>query len=223
MTTFPGHTRPHSPGDSHGYAGPHSPGHAPGGSTHPHGPVRHDPDSRARPPSLSPVPATCGVPQFEPLRVPGGRQRLRRALRRRRRAPAAVLALTAAALAVAGAGEVSADPPPHREARERPRPPAVRLVSAPVRIADAAAVALLRPGDRVDVIAAPDSATGEAGKPRLVATAARVADVPRPGGTGPGGGTGPDGGALVVLSVPRATATALAGAGMTSQLAVTLC
>ncbi|MGW0467003.1 hypothetical protein ACWDX6_17250 [Streptomyces sp. NPDC003027] len=128
-----------------------------------------------------------------------------------------MLALTAAALAVAGAGEVSADPPPHREARERPRPPAVRLVSAPVRIADAAAVALLRPGDRVDVIAAPDSAAGEAGKPRVVATAARVADVPRPGGARP------DGGALVVLSVPRSTATALAGAGITSQLAVTLC
>ncbi|MET9434690.1 hypothetical protein [Streptomyces sp. NPDC006551] len=173
--------------------------------------------SRARPDSFSTVPATCGVPQFEPLRVRGGRQRLRRALRRRRRAPAAVLALTAAALAVAGAGEVSADPPPHREAKEQRRPPAVRLVSAPVRIADAAAVGLLRPGDRVDVIAAPDSATGEGGKPRVVAAAARVADVPRPGETRP------DGGALIVLSVPRSTATALAGAGITSRLAVTLC
>ncbi|MEV4946544.1 hypothetical protein [Streptomyces sp. NPDC053755] len=166
--------------------------------------------------SFSPVPETCEVPRFEPLRPRGGPQRLRRALRLRHRTPAAVLALTAAALAVAGAGEVSADPPP-RETRERRHPPAVRLVSAPVRIADAAAVRLLRPGDRVDVIAAPDSPTGGGGRPRVVAAGARVAEVP------PADETRPDGGALVVLSVPRPTATALAGAAITSPLAVTWC
>ncbi|MFJ3586310.1 hypothetical protein ACIPPS_29350 [Streptomyces sp. NPDC090127] len=125
--------------------------------------------------------------------------------------------MSAAALAVAGAGEVSAGPPPGAGVREQRPAPAVRLVSAPVRIADAATVRLLRPGDQVDVIAAPNSPVGGAGEARVVATAARVADVPRTGETRP------DGGALVVLSVPRSTATALAGAGVTSQLAVTLC
>jgi len=89
-----------------------------------------------------------------------------------------------------------------------------------VRIADAEAVRLLRAGDRVDVIAAPvlNSPAGEGGSAvRVVARSARVAEVPRPGETRP------DGGALIVLSVPRATATELAGAGITSQLAVTLC
>ncbi|MEU9862818.1 hypothetical protein AB0D99_18295 [Streptomyces sp. NPDC047971] len=154
---------------------------------------------------------------FEPLRVRGGRRRLRRVLRRRRRAPAAILAMSAAALAVAGGGEVSADPPERRAAQEQRRPAAVRLVSAPVRIADAATVRLLRPGDRVDVIAAPESSMGEGGTARVVAAGARVTEVPR------AAGTPLDGGALVVLSVPRSTATALAGAGVTSRLAVILC
>ncbi|MFH8840796.1 hypothetical protein [Streptomyces sp. NPDC017868] len=163
----------------------------------------------------SSVPAPCTVPPFEPLRVRGARHRLRRALRRGRRAPALLLALTAGALAVANTGPVSsgAEPLP---ARARP-PAAVPLVSAPVRIADAATVRLLRPGDRVDVIAAPDSPLGGEGGARVVATGARVAEVPRPDETRP------DGGALVVLSVPRPTAAALAGAGVTSQLAVTVC
>ncbi|MCZ0979944.1 hypothetical protein O1L60_15715 [Streptomyces diastatochromogenes] len=99
-------------------------------------------------------------------------------------------------------------------ARARPPRP---LVSAPVRIADAATVRLLRPGDRVDVIAAPDSTLGAEGEARVVAMGARVAEVPRPDETRP------DGGALVVLTVPRPTAAALAGAGVTSQLAVTVC
>jgi len=82
-------------------------------------------------------------------------------------------------------------------------------VRAPVRIADGATVGLLRPGDRVDVVAA-DSG----GEVRVVAAGARVAGVPDTGTT--------DTGALVVLSVPRATAARLAGAGTTSRLAVTL-
>ncbi|MFI8521448.1 hypothetical protein ACIGEZ_27045 [Streptomyces sp. NPDC085481] len=168
----------------------------------------------------SSVPAPCGVPQFDPLRVRGGKLRLRRALRRRRRAPAAVLAMTAAALAAtgaAGADDLVAQPPPRPAVQERQRPPAVRLVSAPVRIADAATVRLLRPGDRVDVIAGPDASTGAGGEARVVASGARVAEVPK------AGETRSDAGALVVLSVPRSTATVLAGAGITSQLAVTLC
>jgi Flp pilus assembly protein CpaB len=91
------------------------------------------------------------------------------------------------------------------------------MVSAPVRIADAATVRLLRPGDRVDVIAAANSPAGEASEARVVASGARVTDVPRAmEAVG-------DGGALVVLTVPRATAAALAGASTTSRLAVTVC
>ncbi|MEU2394846.1 hypothetical protein [Streptomyces sp. NPDC007369] len=81
-----------------------------------------------------------------------------------------------------------------------------------MRIADAATVRLLRPGDRVDVVAAE-----RAGPPRVVAEGARVDAVP-----GPEEGAG-DGGALVVLSVPRDTARALVGAGASARLAVTLC
>ncbi|MFG3349196.1 hypothetical protein ACGF1Z_29575 [Streptomyces sp. NPDC048018] len=164
------------------------------------------------------VPPPCGVPHFDPLRVRGGKARLRRALRRRRRAPAAVLAMTAAALAAtgaAGADDPVPQPPPQVRGHHAPAP--APLVSAPVRIADAATVRLLRPGDRVDVIAAPNSGLGGGGEARVVASGARVDEVPRPGETRS------DGGALVVLSVPRSTATALAGAGITSQLAVTLC
>lgn len=85
----------------------------------------------------------------------------------------------------------------------------VETVTAPVRIADGATVGLLRPGDRVDVVAAD---TG--GAVRVVASGARVAEVPDVGGT--------ETGALVVLAVPRATAVRLAGAGATARLAVTL-
>jgi hypothetical protein len=120
-------------------------------------------------------------------------------------------------------------------------------VTAPVRIADAAAVRLLRPGDRVDVIAADGRGAG-----RVVAAGARVTGVPERYGTGgtdgamsgagagaaePGGtvagtdtdagadaevGPGGEPGALVVLSVPRARAARLAGAGAAGPLAVTL-
>ncbi|WP_282690552.1 hypothetical protein, partial [Streptomyces sp. CC216C] len=84
----------------------------------------------------------------------------------------------------------------------------VRLVSAPVRIADPETVRLLRPGDRVDVIAVGDAGGDDA---RVVARGARVAKVP-PASTGTG--------ALVVLSVERPTATALLGAGTSGRLAV---
>lgn len=180
-------------------------------------------------------PAPRGVPPFDPLRVSGrGAGRLRRVLRRQRRAMAAGLALASAALAasglsasgtgapgaggVAGAAAVAGGVPSAPERRT------MRLVSAPVRIADAATVRLLRAGDRVDVIAAQD------GDPvaRVVAKDVRVADVPRgredgrheyPGPDGDGG-TDTGSGALVVLSVERDTAAALAGAGVSGLLAV---
>ncbi|MFD7710321.1 hypothetical protein ACFV6E_34605 [Streptomyces sp. NPDC059785] len=163
------------------------------------------------------------MPHFPPVRVRGGHGRLRRLLRHRRRAVAAGLAVTAAALVAAGPGDAG-------RARGHPAPPgpaataaaaapapaagrarsAVRTVTAPVRIADGATVRLLRPGDRVDVVAA-DSGGGT----RVVASGARVTEVPDVGAV--------ETGALVVLAVPRATAARLVGASTSARLAVTLC
>ncbi|MEV8088110.1 RcpC/CpaB family pilus assembly protein [Streptomyces nigra] len=172
------------------------------------------------------APATREVPRFDPVRVRGTRYRLRRLVRHRRRAVAAGLAVTAAALVAAGPREADGarghpvDEPvrPHRVAEP---------VSAPVRIADAATVRLLRPGDRVDVIAAEENGPGPGrdgfggdafgGKAEVVARGARVTELPEPlEATG-------ESGALVVLSVPRATAARLAAASTTARLAVTLC
>ncbi|MFF9900541.1 RcpC/CpaB family pilus assembly protein [Streptomyces longispororuber] len=171
-------------------------------------------------------PPPCQVPHFSPLHVRGGRQRLRRLTRHRRRAAAAGLAMTAAALVAAGPGDAERTRPGGSAAsvtttdtdaggRDRARR-APRLVTAPVRIADAATARLLRPGDRVDVVAAEDPAMGGRGAPRVVASAARVTEVPEAAD-----GTA-EGGALVVLSVPRETAARLAGASATARLAVTL-
>lgn len=124
------------------------------------------------------------------------------------------LAVTAAALVASGPrdAERTRGHPQADFVRERR---AVQTVTAPVRIADGATVRLLRPGDRVDVIAAEETATGA--DARVVARGARVTKVPAPldGAT--------EGGALVVLSVPRSTAASLAGASATARLAVTLC
>ncbi|MFH0521595.1 hypothetical protein ACHBTE_30980 [Streptomyces sp. M41] len=161
------------------------------------------------------APATCEVPHFAPVRVRGGHHRMRRLVRHRRRAMAAGLAVTAAALVAAGprADEARGHPVPVMEPDRRHR--AVERVSAPVRIADGATVRLLRPGDRVDVIAAEDGVAG--GDARVVARGARVTEVPEPVETAAGGG------ALVVLSVPRPTAARLAGASAMARLAVTVC
>ncbi|MFE5187580.1 hypothetical protein [Streptomyces sp. NPDC056628] len=157
------------------------------------------------------APATREVPHFDPVRVRGTRQRLRRLVRHRRRAVAAGLAVTAAALVAAGPREADG-------ARGHPAQGPARLaerVSAPVRIADAATVRLLRPGDRVDVIAAEEHGPG--GDAEVVARGARVAEVPEPLEAAG------ESGALVVLSVPRPTAARLAGASATARLSVTLC
>ncbi|MET9106086.1 hypothetical protein [Streptomyces zhihengii] len=182
------------------------------------------------------APQLQGVPPFEPLKVRGSALRLQRALRRQRRAMAAGLAVTAAALAAStahGADDGGAEargpgaPSPTAAAPASASAPASsstrkpqageQLVSAAVRIADAATVRLLRPGDRVDVIAAAESVTGDEPPAEIVASCVRVTEVPE---TGDGAA---EAGALVVLSVPRTTATALAGAGATSRLAVTVC
>ncbi|WDN52365.1 hypothetical protein [Streptomyces clavuligerus] len=191
-----------------------------------------------------------GVPHFRPVRTRRGAHRLRRAVRRRRRTLAAGIALTAAALAAsaprapedrgdggtrraAGADDGvvppggTADPGPATDTGHRPggaigraqRPVGAGPVTVPVRIADAETVRLLRPGDRVDVVAAPDVTDGPDGPPDalVVASCVRVAEVPRPVVTSEGGG------ALVVLSVPRGAAPALAVASATLRLAVAVC
>ncbi|MGQ5225771.1 hypothetical protein [Streptomyces sp. yara] len=171
------------------------------------------------------VPPPCEVPHFDPVRVRGALPLAGRWWHRRR-AVAVGLAVTAAALVAAGPRDTDRSrghPGPARAAAGTPVPSddddrpvrqrrAGAKVSAPVRIADAATVRLLRPGDRVDVIAAEETVSG--GDARVVARGARVTEVPEP----PDG----DGGALVVLSVPRDTAAELAGASATARLAVTL-
>ncbi|MGC0211460.1 hypothetical protein [Streptomyces levis] len=173
------------------------------------------------------VPATREVPRFDPVRVRGVRGRCRsgRLVRHRRRAVAVGLAVTATALVAAGPRDTDgARGHPRAQTPARTAPVsgehsararrAAAAVTAPVRIADAATVRLLRPGDRIDVIAAEETATG--GDARVVARGARVTEVPEPVTDAS------DGGALIVLSVPRATAARLAGASATARLAVTL-
>lgn len=85
------------------------------------------------------------------------------------------------------------------------------LVAVPVRLADPAAAALLRPGDRVDVLAA---ATGPDGPPAaaVVAAAAPVLAVPA--------STAAAEGALVVLAASPLQAARLASAEVSSRLSV---
>lgn len=99
------------------------------------------------------------------------------------------------------------------------------LVVAPVRLADADAVALVRPGDVIDVLAAagPDvglTGAGQDHSAHLVAIGARVLAVPLPAGGAPGAGGagGSTSGALVVLAVTTSTARDLAGAAADERL-----
>ncbi|GLF99489.1 hypothetical protein [Streptomyces yaizuensis] len=189
------------------------------------------------------LPEALVVPGAARGRVRGrhAARRLKRAVRRRRRALAAGLALTAAALtasgpragqdrgggdlrdraAGAGEGPMASAPTATTTGTGRSFRAAAgaRTVTVPVRIADAETVRLLRPGDRVDVIAAPDPAPGVPEPPaaRVVAACVRVASAPRALAAEAGGG------ALVPISVPRRLAPALAAAGVTARLAVTVC
>ena len=87
-------------------------------------------------------------------------------------------------------------------------------VAAPVRLADLAVAALVRAGDRVDVLATPpEAATAE-----VVAGSTLVLATP---GTGTDGGQDPAGG-LLLLAVDPATAARLAAASTTATLTVSL-
>lgn len=92
------------------------------------------------------------------------------------------------------------------------------LVAVPIRIADRASVALLDPGDRIDVLAAPTSpgaSSPRAAVAQVVASAAVVLAVPA--------ATDPHGdGALVVLSERPEVAARLAAAALSSRLSFTL-
>ncbi|MER8015568.1 RcpC/CpaB family pilus assembly protein [Streptomyces griseoluteus] len=174
------------------------------------------------------APATREVPLFPPLRVRGGGGPAGRLARYRGRAVAAGLAVTAAALVAAGPRSPGGGAPSAERPRGHPAADPVRghgpgeLVRAPVRIADAAAVRLLRPGDRVDVVAAEErSASAGGGPARVLARGARVVRLPEPLERVPGEGSVTEG-ALVVLAVPRAAAARLVGANPMARLAVTL-
>ena len=87
------------------------------------------------------------------------------------------------------------------------------LVAAPVRLADLAVAALVRTGDRVDVLAAlPDGEQAE-----RVATGVLVLAAPGPTSADPDPAAG-----LLVLAVDPATAARLAAASTTATLTVSL-
>lgn len=87
-------------------------------------------------------------------------------------------------------------------------------VAAPVRIADPAAVALLRVGDRIDVLAADPQGSGA----RVVASDVPVLALPGRAAAG----TDLVSGALVVVAAPEDVARDLAAVGATSLLSLTL-
>jgi pilus assembly protein CpaB len=87
------------------------------------------------------------------------------------------------------------------------------LVAAPVRLADLAVAALVRTGDRVDVLAAlPDGEEAE-----RVAAGVLVLAAPGPASADPDPAAG-----LLVLAVDPATAARLAAASTTATLTVSL-
>jgi pilus assembly protein CpaB len=96
------------------------------------------------------------------------------------------------------------------------------LVAAPVRLVDAAAVALVRPGDLVDILAAAgiDPAgvpASEVGPARLVAGQARVLAVP-----GRPDSASSDDGALLLVAVTPQTARDLAAAAAGERLSLVI-
>jgi hypothetical protein len=88
------------------------------------------------------------------------------------------------------------------------------LVAAPVRVADAASVALLRVGDRIDLVAADPE--GRSAEP--VARGAPVIALPRSAAVDPDLQRG----GLVVVAVPEAEAVSLARLGVSHVLSYVL-
>jgi pilus assembly protein CpaB len=90
-------------------------------------------------------------------------------------------------------------------------------VAAPVRLADLAVAALVRTGDRVDVLASPP----DADRAETVVAGASVLATGTPGTDDAGAGTDPAAG-LLLVAVDGATAAELAAAATSSTLTVTL-
>jgi Flp pilus assembly protein CpaB len=121
--------------------------------------------------------------------------------------------------------------------------PGADVVAAPVRVADALTVRLVRPGDLVDVLAADPTGSGPGGQPppaaagaletsapqaappadvttaRVVVSRSRVVLVPREEA---GDGDQNRGGALVVLATTGSEAAALAKASASARLSLVL-
>ena len=93
--------------------------------------------------------------------------------------------------------------------------PDARIV--PLPLADAALVDLVRPGDVVDIVAAPAGADAESSA-RLIATDAVVVLVSaKDSGPTTGGG-----GRVVLVALPAAAAKAVAGAALVQAITLTL-
>jgi pilus assembly protein CpaB len=96
------------------------------------------------------------------------------------------------------------------------------LVAAPVRIADAASVRLVVPGDVVDVLAAGPGGDGSApSDARVVAAAVPIVTIPPSAGS-PLEGTDVGQGALVIVVTLPETATRLAAAAVTDRLSLVI-
>lgn len=93
-------------------------------------------------------------------------------------------------------------------------------VLVPVRLADAAVARTLRPGDRVDLLAASADAAASEGDAQVVAAGALVMAREEDGGGGLIGGE--ESASLVFVAVPRGTAPAVVGASAWAPLRVVL-
>jgi hypothetical protein len=91
------------------------------------------------------------------------------------------------------------------------------MLAVPVRVADAASVTLVQPGDRVDLVAAPVDPTGQPAA--VVAAAVRVLSVPT---SSSADGQGSSDGALLVVAASQPVALALAGAATADRLSLSL-
>ncbi|PYG00950.1 Flp pilus assembly protein CpaB [Georgenia satyanarayanai] len=93
-------------------------------------------------------------------------------------------------------------------------------VVVPVRLADAAVARTLRPGDRVDLLAATADAAASEGGAEVVAAGALVVALEEGGGGGLLGGQEPE--SLVFVAVPRGAAPEVVGASAWAPLRVVL-
>ena len=92
------------------------------------------------------------------------------------------------------------------------------LVAVPVRIGDAAAVSLLRVGDRIDLLAT----DAQGFHATVVARNAPVLALPRVEGKANSSGVSPEGGRMVIVAIPEESAVRLAAAGVSSFLSLVI-